>query len=44
MDLYREYRFRSTFGGSHKEFLDQPVSITEWLTQIDNVVKEVTNG
>jgi len=44
MDMYREYRFRSKFGGSHKDFLDQPVMTTEWLVQIDNVVQEVTNG
>ena len=44
MAFYREYRFRSTFACSHEDYLDQPVSTTEWLIAIDNLVRELQNG
>ena len=43
-DLYREYQFRKTFGGSHEDFMNQPIQITEWLIAIDGIINEVKNG
>jgi len=44
MALYREHRFRKTYGGSHSEFMDQPRQITDWLIAIASVEREVENG
>jgi len=43
-DLFREYQFRKTFGGSHEDFMNQPRQVTEWLLAIDGMVEEVKNG
>lgn len=42
--LYREYRFRKEFGGSHEDFLNQPREITDWLLAIDRIVSEAQRG
>jgi hypothetical protein len=39
--MFREYQFRTTFGLTHEEYLDEPVGVIEWLTQIDRLVKEL---
>ena len=41
--LFREYQFRKTFGGSHDDFLNQPITNTEWLLAIDSIVNKVQN-
>jgi hypothetical protein len=42
--LFREVRFRKVFGGSHDDFLEQPVDVTDWMLQIETVIQEVQNG
>jgi len=42
--MFKEYQFRKLFGGSHKDFLEQPVANTEWLLAIDAIVNKVNNG
>ena len=41
---WREYQFRKTFGGSHKDFLDQPIVVTEWLTEIENMMNGLSDN
>jgi len=41
---FREHRFRKIYGGSHKDFLDQPVQVTDWLLAIANTEKKAENG
>jgi len=43
MSYWREYQFRKTFGGSHKDFMNQPVVITNWLTEIHNRMTGLAN-
>jgi hypothetical protein len=43
-DLFREYQFRKAFGGSHEDFMNQPMQITEWLIAIEGIMNEVKNG
>jgi len=43
-NLFREYQFRKTFGGSHEDYLSQPREITDWLLEIEKVMNEVRNG
>ena len=40
---FREYSFRKTFGGSHAEFIEQPVSATEWLLAIDKRLSDLAD-
>ena len=42
--LFREYKFRKEFGGSHEDFLNQPRETTEWLIAIHGMVNEVNNA
>lgn|GEM_PF-2047465 len=44
LGYYREHRFRKIYGGSHKDFLEQPRQVTDWLLAIANVEQEVQNG
>ncbi len=31
---YREYSFRQVFGGSHEDYMTQPLEVTDLLSQI----------
>jgi len=42
--FYREHRFRKTYGGSHSEFMAQPVLLTEWMLAVAEIEREVANG
>jgi hypothetical protein len=42
--MTREYQFRSSFGGSHEDFMSQPREVTEWMLAIDGIYKEIKNG
>lgn len=39
--MFREYKYRKTFNLTHEEYLNEPVSVIEWLMQIDKLVKEL---
>jgi hypothetical protein len=40
----REVRFRKTFGGSHEDFMNQPMDTTAWMLEIDRIETQVQNG
>ena len=44
MAWLREYQFRSTFGGTHEQFLDEPILVTQWLNAVKAVVNDVTSA
>lgn len=39
--LMREYNFRKTFGGSHEEYLDEPLLISQWFNAITGIIGEL---
>lgn len=39
IDWDREYRYRSMFGLTHEQYLDEPVEAIEWLLRVDLVRK-----
>jgi hypothetical protein len=39
--LFREYNFRRTFGGSHEEFMDEPVLISQWFNSFTQIIGEI---
>ena len=41
LTLMREYNFRKTFGGSHEDFLDEPVLHSQWFNAISGIIGEI---
>jgi len=42
--MFREYAFRSRFGVTHEQYLDEPSEVIDWLVSIDATVKGVERG
>lgn len=39
----REVQFRRTFGGSHENYLDEPMVNAQWMVIVANLMDEVAN-
>jgi hypothetical protein len=39
--MMREFTFRKTFGGSHEQFLDEPILTSQWFNAISGIIGEI---
>ena len=44
LSYLREYNFRRRFGGSHDDFMNQPLEVTEMLIALDARLGENSSG
>ena len=44
MHLWREYRFRSVFGVTHEQFLDEPTEAVEWMLAMHELMESKRHG